>query len=159
VRPPLHQPLQEAGPATKAVAMGHEHGDEPERPRVADQGDELAFGPEGQLAVGELHVAPFPEPGADPTELLLDLVQGGGRHSVRGCPEIAAPAGEVAAGHRPDRGSAAGVLTSQELPRRPQSDGHARPSGRQRVPGLPGHGRAKGRAQRAKRHRWRRVQS
>src|SRR5260370_21961059 len=96
--------------------MGHEHGDEPERPRVGDQGDELAFGPEGQLAVGELHVAPFPEPRAYPTELLLDLVQGGGPHPVRGRPEVAAPAREAAAALRPERVPPAAVLTSRETP-------------------------------------------
>src|SRR5713101_7386698 len=96
--------------------MGHEHGHKPQPTCVADQGDQLALWPKGHLAIGELDVAPFPEPGADPSKLPLHLVKGGGRHRVRGRPEIATLTGKVAARHRADGGPTSGVLTSEELP-------------------------------------------
>ena len=66
--------------------MGHEHGHKPKPTCVADQGDQLALWPKGHLAIGELDVAPFPEPGADPSKLPLHLVKGGGRHRVHDTP-------------------------------------------------------------------------
>jgi hypothetical protein len=59
-----HEPLEEPRAPAERVAVRHEHRDEVERPRVAQQLDDLLGGAQRDLAVGELQVAGVAETGA-----------------------------------------------------------------------------------------------
>ena len=64
-----HQPLEQPRPAAEVVAVGHHHGDDADRPRVAQDLGQLLDRPQGHLAVGDLDVALRAQPAAQLVEL------------------------------------------------------------------------------------------
>ena len=121
------QSFEQSRPPTKRIAVGHEHGDQLERAGVAQQLDDLLDRTQRDLAVGELQVAGRPENGAQSPHLGLDRLHGLGGHLVRLLAEVAAAAGEVAARHRPDRGTTAVALSAEHLVRRSERIRQLRP--------------------------------
>jgi hypothetical protein len=137
VRPPVaHEPLEEPRAPAERVAVRHEHRDEAQRPRVAQQLDHLVLGPQRDLAVGELQVARVAEHGAQEAHLLLDRLDGLGRDLVGLGVQVAAAAGEVAARHRADGRAAAVALAAEHLLRYAQLGREAFPVGREQPLGL-----------------------
>jgi len=58
-----HQLLEQAGSAAKGIAVRHEHGDEVQRLRVAQDLDDFVHGAEGDFAIGEVEIAGVAEDG------------------------------------------------------------------------------------------------
>jgi hypothetical protein len=131
-----HQPLEEAWLAAEVVAVGHHHGDDADRPRVAQDLSQLLDRPEGHLAVGDLDVALGAQPAAELVELPQDGRGGQGGDLVRLVAEIAAGAGEVAAGLDADGGAAPGRLLAQSLSGEAEGGIEPRPALRQQCPFL-----------------------
>jgi hypothetical protein len=114
--PALHHELleQPRAPAER-VAVRHEHRDEVERARVAQQLHHLLRRAQRDLAVGELQVAGVAEHRAQQPHLRLDGLHRLGGHLVRLRAQVAAAAREVAARHGADGGAAAVALAAEHL--------------------------------------------
>ena len=83
----------------KALAVGHDHGVEPDRLRVSDDPTELLDRQEGDLARGDLHFAAVSEVTAEGVELRLHFRKSQRLGPVRQLAQVAARAGEVAPLH------------------------------------------------------------
>lgn len=113
-----HQPFEQTRPPAEGVAVGHHHGDDADRARVAEDFDQLLHRTERHLAVGDLDVALGTEEAAQLGELPQDGRGRQGRDVIGLTAELAPRTGEVAAGLNADHGAAADGLLTQALPRK-----------------------------------------
>ena len=120
--------LQEARLTAERVSVRHDHGHDADRPRVAEDLDELLGGPQRDFAVGDLHVALRAEIAAEHAQLVEDGLHRQGRDLVGLAAEVTAGAGEVALRLDADRGSAAGGLLAEALSREFDVGGERRPA-------------------------------
>src|SRR5262249_52605527 len=113
-----HEALEQTGAPAEAVAVRHQHRDQADAARVAEDRDQYLRWQQRDLAVGDLRIALGPEPGAQPIELPQRRVQPDRARLIRVVSEVAARAGEVAARMDADGRAAAGRLLAEALSRR-----------------------------------------
>ncbi len=131
-----HQSREQVGATPERIAVGHQHGNEPERLRVLQQFDQFLGGAQRDFTVGELNVARMAERGTQRAHLRLDCLDRFRWYRVRLGIQIAAAAGEVAPRHRPDRRAAAVALPAKHLLRYTHRGIERFPIRREQPPGL-----------------------